>query len=62
MKWWVLLLIPFQVFTQDTYNNCENLVKTYQVQYNSGQGGGMTVYENSVSYGRSELVLMEIAG
>ena len=35
---------------------------TYQVQYNSGQGGGMTVYENSVSYGRSELVLMEIAG
>ena len=35
MKWWVLLLIPFQVFTQDTYNNCENLVKTYQVQYNS---------------------------
>ena len=36
MKWWVLLLLPFQVFTQDTiYNNCEDLVKTYQVQYDS---------------------------
>ena len=36
MKWWVLLLLPFQVFTQDTtYNNCKDLVKTYQVQYDS---------------------------
>tara|TARA_Y100000034_G_C6815059_1_gene366600 strand:- start:130 stop:657 length:528 start_codon:yes stop_codon:yes gene_type:complete len=34
MKWWVLLLLPFQVFTQDTtYNNCEDLVKTYYVEY-----------------------------
>ena len=23
MKWWVLLLLPFQVFAQDTYNNCD---------------------------------------
>tara|TARA_R100000781_G_scaffold114933_1_gene87941 strand:- start:941 stop:1465 length:525 start_codon:yes stop_codon:yes gene_type:complete len=35
MKWWVLLLLPFQAFTQDIYNNCEDLVKTYYVQYDS---------------------------
>tara|TARA_R110002167_G_scaffold12329_1_gene52464 strand:+ start:206 stop:730 length:525 start_codon:yes stop_codon:yes gene_type:complete len=35
MKWWVLLLLPFQVFAQDTYNNCKDLVKTYYVQYDS---------------------------
>ena len=37
MKWWVLLLLPFQVFAQDIYNNCEYLVKTYYVQYDSGK-------------------------
>ena len=33
MKWWVLLLLPFQVLAQDTYDICEDLVKTYEVQY-----------------------------
>ena len=36
MKWWVLLLLPLQIFAQDTtYNNCEDLVKTYYVEYDS---------------------------
>ena len=35
MRWWVLLLLPFQVFTQDTYNICEDLVKTYYVPYDT---------------------------
>jgi len=35
MRWWVLLLLPFQLLSQDTYNICEDLVKTYEVQYSS---------------------------
>jgi len=35
MKWWVLLLLPFQVLAQDTYDICEDLVKTYEVEYSS---------------------------
>jgi len=35
MKWWVLLLLPFQVLSQDSYNICEDLVKTYYVPYDA---------------------------
>ena len=57
MKWWVLLLLPFQLLSQDTYNICEDLTKTYEVEYSaekqytwyttggiiSGQGNVVTI-------------------
>ena len=53
MKWWVLLLLPFQIFAQDTiYNNCEDLVKTYYVEYSSEEEyyweitGGTVISQN----------------
>jgi len=35
MRFWVFLLLPFHLLGQDAYTNCESLIKTYQVQYDS---------------------------
>ena len=55
MKWWVLLLLPFQVLTQDTYDICEDLVKTYEVEYSSDKqyywsitGGDVVLQQDNV--------------
>ena len=55
MKWWVLILLPFQVLTQDTYDICEDLVKTYQVEYSSDKqyywsitGGDVVLQQDNV--------------
>ena len=34
MKWWVFILLPFQLFAQETYTNCGDIVpQNYQVSY-----------------------------
>ena len=34
MKWLVLILLPLQLFAQETYTNCGDLVpQNYQVSY-----------------------------
>jgi len=34
MKWWVLLLLPFHLLAQETYNDCEDIQpQNYQVEY-----------------------------
>ena len=55
MKWWVLILLPFQVLTQDTYDICEDLVKTYEVEYSSDKqyywsitGGDVVLQQDNV--------------
>ena len=55
MKWCVLLLLPFQVLTQDTYDICEDLVKTYEVEYSSDKqyywsitGGDVVLQQDNV--------------
>ena len=38
MKWWVLILLPFQLLAQETYDNClEILPQTYQVDYDANK-------------------------
>tara|TARA_R100000808_G_scaffold14325_1_gene33896 strand:- start:1264 stop:1788 length:525 start_codon:yes stop_codon:yes gene_type:complete len=57
MKWWVFILLPFQLLAQDTYNTCEDLIKTYQVQYdidkeyywNIDGGDILSVYDNIIT-------------
>jgi gliding motility-associated-like protein len=36
MKWWVLILLPFHLLAQETYDNCIDIpVQTYQVDYDA---------------------------
>ena len=36
MKWWVLILLPFHLLAQETYNDCENMQpQSYQVDYDA---------------------------
>ena len=35
MKWWVFILLPLSLFSQDTYTTCDNLTKDYGVSYDS---------------------------
>tara|TARA_R110001632_G_scaffold119557_1_gene232131 strand:- start:23 stop:553 length:531 start_codon:yes stop_codon:yes gene_type:complete len=36
MKWWVFILLPFQLLAQETYDNClEISPQTYQVSYDA---------------------------
>jgi len=34
MRWWVLILLPFHLLAQETYNDCEIIQpQSYQVDY-----------------------------
>ena len=36
MKWWVLLILPFHLLAQETYDNCVDIpVQNYQVKYDA---------------------------
>ena len=36
MKWWVLILLPFNLLAQETYDNCVTIAsQTYQVEYDA---------------------------
>ena len=47
MKWWVFILLPFNLIAQSTYTTCENLNKSYEVEYDVDK-----VYYWSVSSGK----------
>ena len=47
MKWWVFILLPFQLLAQETYTNCGDLVpQNYQVSYDDDK-----VYYWDISHG-----------
>ena len=53
MKWWVFILLPFQLLAQETYTNCGDLVpQNYQVSYDADKvyywdiSGGTITYSN----------------
>jgi len=36
MRWWVLILLPFHLLAQETYNDCESIQpQSYQVDYDA---------------------------
>ncbi len=38
MKWWVLILLPFQLLAQETYDNCGDIpAQSYQVEYDANK-------------------------
>ena len=38
MKWWVFILLPFQLLAQETYDNCIEIpIQTYQVEYDANK-------------------------
>ena len=56
MKWWVFILLPFWVYSQETYNNCDEVEpQNYEVEYNSDRlyfweiSGGEIIYNNNNS-------------
>ena len=56
MKWWVFILLPFWVYSQETYNNCDEVEpQNYEVEYNSDRlyfweiSGGEILYNNNNS-------------
>jgi len=47
MKWWVLILLPFHLLAQETYDNCVTIPpQTYQVEHDANK-----VYYWSISNG-----------
>tara|TARA_R100001082_G_scaffold110386_1_gene90197 strand:- start:1286 stop:1816 length:531 start_codon:yes stop_codon:yes gene_type:complete len=60
MKWWVFLLLPFQVFAQDTiYNNCEELVKTYYVEYSTEKYYNWRVEGGTIISGSENVITVQ---
>ena len=56
MKWWVFILLPFQLLAQETYVNCGDLTpQNYQVNFDAnkvyywGISGGEITYSNGNS-------------
>tara|TARA_R110001606_G_scaffold369169_1_gene525127 strand:- start:1218 stop:1748 length:531 start_codon:yes stop_codon:yes gene_type:complete len=54
MKWLILILLPLQVFAQEIYNNCGDILpQTYQVNYDINKeyfwdiSSGIIVYNNN---------------
>tara|TARA_R110001599_G_scaffold344692_3_gene568412 strand:- start:5592 stop:6122 length:531 start_codon:yes stop_codon:yes gene_type:complete len=38
MKWWVFILLPFQLLAQETYTNCGDIIpQNYQVSYDANK-------------------------
>ena len=59
MKWWVLLLLPFQLLAQDTYDICEDLVKTYEVEYSSEKQYYWSVTGGSIISQQDNVLMVE---
>ena len=59
MKWWVLLLLPFQLLAQDTYDICEDLVKTYEVEYSSEKQYYWSITGGSIISQQDNVLMVE---
>ena len=60
MKWWVLILLPFQLLAQETYTNCGDIIpQNYQVSYDVNKTYYWDISEGEITYNQGNSITVQ---
>jgi gliding motility-associated-like protein len=60
MRWWVLILLPFQLLAQETYTNCGDIIpQNYQVSYDADKVYYWDISEGEIIYNQGNSITVQ---